>query len=155
VSVRSRIESLSRGLHPGSAATTVLVRVVERGGAEGSTPPRGLRRRLLLATIFRAMPRRVDPRRAAGADAVVEWRIRDGEGGVDIWTTTFADGRCRARRGGAERPRMRIELGTGDFLALVTGNADGPALFFAGRIQIEGDLMFAGRLASMFHVVRA
>jgi hypothetical protein len=108
----------------------------------------------MLSIIFRAMPRRLNRPRAAGVEAVVEWRVRDGEGGVDIWTTKIADGEALVRRGGAERPRTRIELGTGDFLALVTGNANGPDLLLAGRVQIDGDLFFAAQLASLFRAPR-
>ncbi|HVS29287.1 MAG TPA: hypothetical protein VHE14_07020, partial [Solirubrobacteraceae bacterium] len=108
-----------RRFDPARSATRAFVRAVGRARAEGQPAPSGLRRRILLATIFRAMPRQIDARRAAEIEAVVEWRIRDGEGGVDIWTMTISESRCRVRRGGAERPRTRIELGTGDFFALV------------------------------------
>jgi hypothetical protein len=134
--------------------TRAFVGAVARGTEAGAEPPRGLRRRIILTTIFRAMPRQLDRRRAKKVDAVVEWRIADGEGGVDIWTTTIRDGRCRVRRGGAEKPRTRIETGTGEFLALVTGNASGPSLWMNGHLRIEGDVMFAGALASMFRAPR-
>jgi hypothetical protein len=148
-------ESQQRATGPGRALTRAFVRAVGRSREAGKPPPSGLRRRLLLSIIFRALPRQIDPQRAADTDAVVEWRIRDGEGGVDIWASTIRAGRCRVRRGGAERPRMRVELGTGDFLALVSGNTSGLALFLKGRIQIEGDLLFTGELASLFRVPRA
>lgn len=139
---------------PARAATRAFVRAVGRARAEGAPAPRGLRRRVVLETIFRAMPRQVDRTRAAREDGVVEWRIRDGEGGVDIWRMTLEDGRCRVARGGAESPRTRIEMSTGDFFAVVTGNADAMALWLDKRIQIEGDLVFAGTLASLFRVPR-
>jgi len=141
-------------LSPTRSATRAFVRAVGRARAAGDPPPAGLRRRVVLATIFRALPRQIDQGRARDVEAVVEWRIRDGAGAVDIWTTTIADGGCTVRRGGAERPRTRIEMGTGDFFALVTGNANGAQLLFDGRIQIEGDLVFAGALAGMFRVPR-
>lgn len=145
---------MARDLHPGRAAVRTFVRAVGRARAQDAKAPRGLRRRLVLGAIFRAMPRQLDPRRAAGEEGVVEWRIRDGEGGVDIWTLTVADGRARVRRGGADRPRTRIEMHTGDFLAAATGNVDAMRLWTTGRVQIDGDLFFAGTLAGMFRVPR-
>jgi alkyl sulfatase BDS1-like metallo-beta-lactamase superfamily hydrolase len=142
-------------LQPVRVATRAFVRAVGRAQSAGKPAPEGLRRRLMLATVFRAMPRRLDRRRARGVDAAVEWRITDAEGGVDIWTLTIADGHASVRRGGAERPRTRIELSTGDFLALATGHANGPELLFDGRLQLEGDMLFAGSLATMFRVPRA
>ncbi|GAC1436002.1 MAG: hypothetical protein NVSMB51_06510 [Solirubrobacteraceae bacterium] len=139
---------------PGRAATRAFVRAVGRARAQGTPPPAGLRRRIVLGTIFRVMPRQVDRRRAARVRGVVEWRIRDEKDGVDIWTTRFEDGRCTVRRGGAARPRTKIEVGTGDFFALATGNANGAELLFEGRLKIEGDLWFAAKLAGVFRVPR-
>lgn len=143
-----------RDLHPSRVVTRAFVRAVGRRREEGAPAIGGLRRRVVLAAVFRVMPRQVDRRRASRHDAVIEWRIRDGTGAVDIWTLTLDGGRCSTRRGGAERPRTRIEVDTGDFLALVTGNADGFALWSTGRLQVEGDVIFAATLGSMFRVPR-
>ena len=145
-----------RDLHPGRIAVRAFVTRVGRARAKQERSPRGLRRRVVLSAIFRAMPRQLDRRRAAasGEEGTVEWRIRDGEGGVDIWTLTVADGRAKTRRGGADRPRTRIEMHTGDFFAAATGNADALELWTQGRIQIDGDIWFAGTLADMFRVPR-
>lgn len=137
------------------SAARGFVGAVGRARERGTPPPAGLRRRVLLAAIFRAMPRVADRRRAARVeDAAVEWRVRDGDGGVDIWTVTIADGRCRVRKGGAERPRTRIELGTADLLALAAGHAEGPDLWLDGRVQIDGDVMFAATFAGLFRPPR-
>jgi putative sterol carrier protein len=39
-----------------------------------------------------------------------------------------------------------------DFLKLVTGNAAGPMLFMTGKLKIEGDLMFAATVQSLFRI---
>lgn len=144
----------ARDLHPGRLIARSFVRRVAKAREEGRPAIGGWRRRALLGAIFRLMPRQIDRRRAQGLDAVVEWRVRDGEGGVDLWTLRLQDGRASVRRGGAERPRTRIELSTGDFLALAAGQADGVELFLDKRVEIEGDLMFAPQLASLFRVPR-
>jgi putative sterol carrier protein len=42
-----------------------------------------------------------------------------------------------------------------DFMRLVTGNAAGPTLFMSGKLKIEGDLMFAPQIATMFRIPTA
>jgi hypothetical protein len=37
-----------------------------------------------------------------------------------------------------------------DFVKLVTGNANGPALFMLGRLSIRGDLLKAARFQGYF-----
>jgi hypothetical protein len=104
--------------------------------------------------VFRALPRAFRPGRAEGVEEAIEFRIRDGQGGVDLWTAHIAEGRCRMRRGAMERPRVKLEMATGDFLALCTGHANGAALLFEGRISVDGDLLFAGEVATMFRAPR-
>lgn len=131
-----------------------FVRRVGQAREQREEPPAGWRRAVVLQAIFRAMPRRLDRRRIQGEEAVVEWRVRDGEGGVDIWTLRIEDGSACIRRGGAERPRLRIEADTGDFFALAAGQADGMKLWTNGDLTVEGDLLYAARLAGMFRVPR-
>jgi predicted lipid carrier protein YhbT len=113
--------------------------------------PRGPVRRVLLTSVFRAIPARMDRERAKDVNAVVEWRILNGRGVVDtIWTTEIAGGRCHVRRRPAADPRTTIELSTGDFLLLVAGEANAPSMLFSGRIKLRGDMMFAAGLPSLF-----
>jgi putative sterol carrier protein len=45
---------------------------------------------------------------------------------------------------------VTLKLDGVNFLRLVTGNAIGPMLFMSGKLKIEGDLMFAAQIQSMF-----
>ena len=40
--------------------------------------------------------------------------------------------------------------GKSTFLKLITGQVSGPELFMSGKLKVEGDLMFAPQIASMF-----
>jgi putative sterol carrier protein len=42
-----------------------------------------------------------------------------------------------------------------DFLKLVSGNASGPTMFMTGKLKLEGDVMLASRLTSMFRIPKA
>jgi predicted lipid carrier protein YhbT len=47
---------------------------------------------------------------------------------------------------------VTLKLDGLDFLKLVTGNANGPALFMSRKLKIEGDLMFSAQIQSMFTI---
>ena len=111
-------------------------------------------RTLVLDEIFSRMERHFDPARAPRVQAVIDWKVLDRpEGGYDHYRVTIADGACTVVRDpGKGRARVTIRVKPVDFLKLVTGNANGPALMLRGRLRIEGDLLFARRLQNLFEI---
>jgi putative sterol carrier protein len=109
-------------------------------------------RELILGEIFRRMPERFDPQRGAGVDAVVEWRIRDPDGGHDSWHLTIGGGECAVADGPADSPTVTYEIDPLDFIKLITGNASGPKLFLFGKLKIRGDLMLGARMQTLFSI---
>jgi putative sterol carrier protein len=106
-----------------------------------------------LGEIFRRMEEHFDPGQARDLDAVIHWRIGDRpDGGHDEYEVAIRDGSCTVREGLASEPRVAFQLGAVEFLRLVTGNANGPVLFMRGKLKIEGDLMFAARVQSLFRI---
>jgi putative sterol carrier protein len=113
----------------------------------------GRRRRLVLNAIFRQMPKRLNREQAKDVEAVTDWKIRGAPGGgVDHYQVVIRDGKCRSTRRPTESPRATLELDANDFLRLAAGVAQGPELFMAGKLRVEGDLMFTTRLPSLFRV---
>jgi putative sterol carrier protein len=55
-------------------------------------------------------------------------------------------------RDGGHEPRVTFKLKPVDFLKLVSGNAAGPMMFMTGKLKIEGDLMFAAGVQSLFRI---
>jgi putative sterol carrier protein len=51
-----------------------------------------------------------------------------------------------------ETPRVTLEMDGVDFLKLVTGAEQGPTMFMSGRLKLEGDMMFAASIQSMFRL---
>jgi putative sterol carrier protein len=100
------------------------------------------------------MERRFEPERAAGLNAVVQWEIARPGGGADRWQLVIGDGRCRATRRLDREPTLTLKLDDVTFLDLVTGAANGPALYMSGRLRVEGDPMRAAALTSAFKVPR-
>ena len=122
--------------------------------AEGMSDPEG--RKATLDEIFRRMAEHVEPSKARGNDAVVHFKILDRpDGGYDHYEVVLAEGACTVTDEPAKDPRVTIRIGPVDFLKLVSGNAAGPMLFMTGKLKIEGDLMYASTMTSLFRIPRA
>jgi putative sterol carrier protein len=114
---------------------------------------RGLRRRILLRAIFRAMAARLDRREAAGLDAVIAFDIL-GRHGHDHWQLQIERGSPRAVRNGTADPTVALRMSTPTFLRVVTGASKAPMLYLRGKIGISGDVLFATELAGYFRIPR-
>jgi hypothetical protein len=66
------------------------------------------------------------------------------------WTIEISGDRARVRAGRAREPVVGIRIGAADFLRLVTGEVQPPALALDGRLEIDGDLAVAPRIGEMF-----
>lgn len=110
-------------------------------------------RKATLDEVFRRMAEHVEPDKARGNDAVMHWKILDRPGGgYDHYEVVLEDGRCVVSEQPAREPRVTFRIGPVEFLKLVSGNAAGPMLFMAGKLKIEGDLLFAAQAASLFRI---
>jgi putative sterol carrier protein len=105
----------------------------------------------ILAEVFKRMEQHFKP--GSGEDAVIHWTITGRpDGAHDRWEVVIADGRCVVSTETCSAPRVTLTLDGVDFLKLVTGNVNGPALFMSGKLRIEGDLMFSAQIQSMFRI---
>ena len=64
----------------------------------------------------------------------------------------MAGGDCTVVPDGDHAPRVTFTMKPVDFLKLVTGNAAGPMMFMTGKLKIDGDLMFAASVQSLFRI---
>lgn len=103
----------------------------------------------VLARVFTGFEERFLADKASGVEAVIQFVVED-EGEEHPYTVTIADGTCTTSAGRADSPRVTLTLGLLHFLKLVSGQANGPALFMSGKLKIAGDLMFAPRIMSYF-----
>ena len=110
-------------------------------------------RALVLEGIFSQMAEHFDTEKAGGTEAVIEWRILDKPGGGnDRYQVVVAGGNCTVVPDGDVPPRVTFTMKPVDFLKLVTGNAAGPMMFMTGKLKIDGDLMFAASVQSLFRI---
>lgn len=122
--------------------------------AEGMSDPAA--RQAILDEIFRRMSEHVDADKAKGISAVLHWKITDRpDGGIDHYEVVLNDGSCIVSDEVSGEPRVTFVVGPAAFLRLVSGAQPGPVLFMAGKLKIEGDLMFASQVATMFRVPQA
>jgi putative sterol carrier protein len=110
-------------------------------------------RGLVLDGIFSQMEEHFHGEKAGDTEAVIEWQILDRPGGGhDRYQVVVTGGTCSVEKDGGHAPRVTFALKPVDFLKLVTGNAAGPMMFMTGKLKIDGDLMFAAGVQSLFRI---
>ncbi len=102
-----------------------------------------------LDEIFQGMQAEFQADKASGVDATIQWLIKDGDEEVP-YATTIKDGQFSWEQGQAESPSVTLSTDRESFTALMTGKAQGAALYMAGKLRIQGDLMLAQRMGSFF-----
>lgn len=113
-------------------------------------------RKDILDDIFRRMTEHVDGDRARDVTTVLHWKIYDRpEGGYDHYEVVLEGGTCTVSESPTREPAITLKLKPADFLKLVSGHASGPTLFMTGKLKLEGDVMLASRLTSMFHIPKS
>jgi putative sterol carrier protein len=110
-------------------------------------------REMVLDGIFSQWAEHFDREQAKDTDAVLEWKIFDKPGGgYDCYQVVIKHGTCTVEKDGNHPPRVAFKLKPVDFLKLVSGNAAGPMMFMTGKLKIDGDLMFAAGVQSLFRI---
>jgi putative sterol carrier protein len=114
---------------------------------------RGSRRQTILDDIFTGMPAIFRADRAGALNAVIHWRIGNRpDGGVDTFELVIADGRCELSDRSERDPRLTWTISAGDFLKMVTGNANPRILFMRGKMKAKGDLGLTAKFPSLFDI---
>jgi putative sterol carrier protein len=107
----------------------------------------------ILNEIFSRMEEHFRADRASNVDAVIHWRIGGGPNGAENrYEVIVRDGELNYTDEPSEEPRVTFKMNGATFLKLVTGNASGPMLFMTGKLKIEGDMMFAPQVQSLFRI---
>ena len=116
----------------------------------------GPQRQTALREIFARMAEHLDPSKARNQDAVVLFEITGRpDGGHDQFQVVIRDGSCTVAEEATEEPRVTLKVEPVPFLKLITNRVSGPELFMTGKLKIEGDLMFAPQLTSLFRIPTA
>ena len=109
-----------------------------------------------LREIFARVAEHLDPERAKGQDSVILFQILGRpDGGYDEFEVVVRDGACSVSETPSEQPRVTLKVDPVGFLKLITSRTSGPELFMTGKLKIEGDLMYAPQIASLFRIPTA
>ncbi|MGH1461804.1 MAG: SCP2 sterol-binding domain-containing protein [Neptuniibacter sp.] len=101
-----------------------------------------------LQKIFEDMQGRFNAEAAFGVHAVLQFEISEGE----AWVVSVMDEKCTVYEGQAEDPAATLKLDTETLKEVLSGETDGMQAFISGRIQAEGDIILATRLAEIFPI---
>lgn len=99
-------------------------------------------------SIFTEMKSRFNADAAVGTDAVFQYEISDG----GEWFVTVQDGSCEVTEGSNDDATVTLRMDTETLEEVMSGETDGMQAFMSGRIQADGDIMLATKLAAIFPV---
>lgn len=101
----------------------------------------------LLDMIFDGMKEALDPDKAQ--DCVIGWKLTEG-GTTHPYTITIENKQASYEKREPEDARVTLSMSVPDYLRLISGNLDGMQAFMQGKIKIQGDMMFAQQIQTMF-----
>lgn len=99
---------------------------------------------MTLDEIFAKMPDALDPSAAAGIDATVQFNCSTPR------YVTIKDGTCTVNEGAADSYTVAVTMEDEDMRQLLTGELDGMTAFMTGKVQLDGDMMFAQQVGALF-----
>lgn len=96
------------------------------------------------AELLHKLPAAFNPSEAAGTNCTIQFVCSTPV------SATIKDGACTVSDGQASSADVTITMEDDDLVALMKGELNGMTAFMTGKLQIEGDLMLAQRMASFF-----
>ena len=94
------------------------------------------------------MPSVFRPERAAGVNAVIQWKVTGPEAGN--WITTVKDGTCTVTEGEALSPDVIINTPSDVWLKILRRELDGATAFMSGQFTFTGDMGILMQMGSWF-----
>jgi putative sterol carrier protein len=105
---------------------------------------------LTVAQLMEKMPGAFIPEKAAGLDAVIQFKFTGTEAGD--WYAVIKDGKVDVSKGEHASPKMTLTADSTDYVKIFTGELDGMQAFMQGRLKLAGDLNLAMKLTQMFKI---
>lgn len=105
---------------------------------------------LTVAQLMEKMPGAFMPEKAAGLDAVIQFKFTGAEAGD--WYAVIKDGKVDVSKGEHASPKMTLTADSSDYVKIFTGELDGMQAFMQGKLKLAGDLNLAMKLTQMFKI---
>ncbi|MEM8547681.1 MAG: SCP2 sterol-binding domain-containing protein [Pseudomonadota bacterium] len=99
---------------------------------------------MTLNDILEKMPQALDANAAAGVDATIQFNTSEPRHAV------IKDGAMTVHDGVASSYTVAVTMSDDDLAQLFTGELDGMTAFMTGKLKVDGDLMFAQKMTSLF-----
>ena len=102
-----------------------------------------------LRAIFRGMERSYRPEAAQGFTGEIQYDLA-GKDGSRHWNVRVEKDRALAAPGRAATPAVTLRMSVPTFARILTRELEAGRAFLDGKLEVEGDLHLASRLAQMF-----
>lgn len=96
------------------------------------------------ADMIRNLPKAFDASAASGTECTIQFNCST------PMHVVIKDGACSTGDGAAASSDLAITMEDEDLIALMKGELNGMQAFMTGKLQVEGDMMLAQRMASFF-----
>jgi putative sterol carrier protein len=100
-----------------------------------------------LDMTFEGMKEALNP--ATAQDCVIGYSLSDG-GTSFNYTVTVKDKTCTYEKRDPSDARVTLGMSVPDYLRLISGDLDGMQAFMQGKLKLQGDMMFAQQIQTMF-----
>ena len=101
-----------------------------------------------LDDLFERLPGALNAVNAQGVDATIQFNTPAPR------YVVVRDGSAAVHEGTAENYTVALSMADDDLVDLMAGRLDGMTAFMTGKLRIDGDLMFAQRIVSLFDAAR-
>jgi putative sterol carrier protein len=105
---------------------------------------------LTIADLMARMPAAFLPEKAAGMDAVIQFKFTGSEPGD--WYATIKNDKVEVSQGISPNAKMTLTADSADYVKILTGELDGMQAFMQGKLKLAGDLNLAMKLTQMFKI---
>lgn len=145
------------GIDLGSLEPEQFARLISRASSDQieGVMARPELREGILDEVFRRMGEHYESDKARSTEAVVRWRIGDGDEEPLRYECVLSGGTCTVSKEPVHEPRATIMLRSAEFLKLASGNASAPTMFMTGKLKVAGDVGFAAGLTKLFRIPKA
>lgn len=100
-----------------------------------------------LDMTFEGMTQALKPE--AAQDSVIGYTLTTG-GDTYNYAVIIKDKTCTYEKREPTDARVTLGLSVPDYLRLISGNLDGMQAFMQGKLKLQGDMMFAQQIQTMF-----
>lgn len=94
--------------------------------------------------LIKKMPEALDTDAAAGMQTTIQYRISN------PMYLVIDNGRCSAHEGVAPSHDLALTMTDENLMAMLTGELNGITAFMSGKLKVEGDMMLAQRMQTLF-----